>query len=124
MFPFLQLQIATNILHADNSDDNVEYVIQKNKNQIDPSVFLFDNYTAILPTELRNNEEHTHLKEIPINNNDSEMQIENIPNDLNTIRIFTDSKKLSPLLPGQLGIIQEGHNNKRAYFMQPGIKTH
>ena len=121
MFPLLQLQIATNILHAENNDQTVEIISKQN--QIDPSTFDFENYSAVLPVELRNKEEYPHLKKIPIETSETENVIPNVPPDVKSIRIFSDSNSISPLLPGQLGIINEAHKTKRAYFMIPAAKS-
>ena len=117
MFPLLQLQIATNILHAENSDNAIEYIAQQNT--IDPSVFNFQNYSAILPNELLENEETSHLTKVPIKSSDGELIITEIPKDVKTIRIFKDTHSILPLTPGELGIINEGNHNRGAFYLTP-----
>lgn len=116
MFPLLQLQLASNILRSDSNDEIADYRVNKN---IDPSVFSIENYSAVLPMELSGKGSETCLRKLPVSKTDSEITITDVPKGLRQIRIFSKSSGILPLQPGQLGIIEEGSRNKRAYFLAP-----
>ena len=116
MFPLLQLRLASNILRSESKKDEVDTVCE---HVIDPSVFSIDNYSAVIPSELSSVPKVSFLKRLHVVASDSDFVISDIPKEAKSIRVFRNTEDLSPLMPGQLGIIDEGTLSRRAYFLEP-----
>ncbi|EAX98580.1 hypothetical protein TVAG_429340 [Trichomonas vaginalis G3] len=117
MFPLLQLQLASNIIHNDSKDELDQYRRERMNSPPDNKIFNIQNYFCTIPNILTKHNDGKVLTKIEITRKDNEFSLPNVPFGINEIRFFTDRDKLSTLKPGQLGIIDVDSNCKHAYYI-------
>lgn len=117
MFPLLQLQLASNIIHKDSKEELDQYRRERVNAPENKKIFEVQNYLCTIPTILTKHNDGKTLTKIDIPRNENEFSLSNVPIGINEIRFFTNRDKLSTLKPGQLGIVDFDSNCKHAYYL-------